>query len=117
MVALARLDNPVRIAEGLKGDLGLSDDELAAALGISPVFLQRWRSGIASPGSIDLRRLEHLAAVSTHLHETFKSPAGARWLRSESRYLGGQRPLDALLGGKFDRVEAALEALDSGIFV
>jgi hypothetical protein len=58
-----------------------------------------------------------LSAVASHPGETFGFPAGPRWLRSESRYLGGQRPLDALLAGEFDRVEAALEALDSGVFV
>jgi Antitoxin Xre/MbcA/ParS C-terminal toxin-binding domain len=50
-------------------------------------------------------------------HGRGATPGGTRWLRSESRYVGGQRPIDALRVGEFDRVEAALEALDSGIFV
>jgi hypothetical protein len=61
--------------------------------------------------------LRELSAVATHLNETFSSPGGPRWLRSASSYLGGQRPLDAILDGEFERVEAALEALDSGIFI
>ena len=35
----------------------------------------------------------------------------------ENRYLGGLTPSDAIQVGRFDRVEAALEALDSGVFV
>jgi hypothetical protein len=39
------------------------------------------------------------------------------WLRADSRYLGGLSPLDALRAGRIDRVEAAVEALASGIFL
>ena len=39
------------------------------------------------------------------------------WLRSGSSYLGGLTPQEALLAGRADRVRAALEALDSGVFV
>jgi hypothetical protein len=39
------------------------------------------------------------------------------WLRSDNPYLGGLTPLEVLRAGRTDRVEAALEALDSGMFV
>ena len=40
-----------------------------------------------------------------------------RWFRSESRYLGGMTPAEAVRVGRLDRVGAALEALDSGVFL
>ena len=48
----------------------------------------------------------------------FTTPEAARaWLHGSSRYLGGLTPAEAIRVGRFDRVEAALEALDSGVFV
>jgi uncharacterized protein (DUF2384 family) len=118
MVASPRTDTTtVRTLDRVQAELGLSDPELAAALGVSADVLRRWRSAAAAPGAEPSRRLRQLATVAAHLSETFAAPGGSRWLRSENRYLGGQRPIDALRVGEFDRVEAALEALDSGIFV
>ncbi|MEA2529698.1 MAG: hypothetical protein QOG89_1342 [Thermomicrobiales bacterium] len=117
MVALPHTSTTIRTIDQVQADLGLSDSEAAAALGVSLGTLRRWRSEAVSPGADPLRRLRQLTDVAAHLGETFATPGGPRWLRSESRFLGGQRPLDALLGGEVDRVEAALEALDSGIFV
>jgi hypothetical protein len=63
-------------------------------------------------------RLDDLAALVKRLDESFDSSDGAQgWLRSESGYFGGLTPMDALLRGRIDRVDAALEALDSGIFL
>ena len=43
---------------------------------------------------------------------------GARdWLRCPSRYLSGMTPLEALRAGRVDRAEAALGALDAGIYL
>ena len=57
-------------------------------------------------------------ALDRWLREAFDSPEAIRdWLNAENRYLGGLTPTEAVQVGRFDRVEAALEALDSGIFV
>jgi transcriptional regulator with XRE-family HTH domain len=117
MVAQSQTDSTIRIVDRMKADLGLSDAELATVLNVTPEVVRRWHSGAVALGAEPLRRLDQLEAVVAHLRETFKMPGGSRWLRSESGYLGGQRPLDALLSGQFARVEAALEALDSGIFI
>jgi len=63
-------------------------------------------------------RLDALEALVDRLDESFKTPQGViSWLQAESGYFGGLRPIDALLRGRIDAVDAALEALDSGIFV
>lgn len=41
----------------------------------------------------------------------------AAWLNANSAYLGGIKPLAALRVGRIDAVDAAIEALDSGVFL
>lgn len=56
-----------------------------------------------------------LAALHRHLSDVFDDQEAARiWMETPSRYLGGQTPADVVRNGRPDRVEAALEALDSG---
>lgn len=65
-----------------------------------------------------------LAALHAHLGETFTSYEGARhWIRSPLTYLSGLTPVQVLQAGdspqlaSVDLLEAALEALDSGVFL
>jgi transcriptional regulator with XRE-family HTH domain len=109
---------PGRAVEQLMGDLGLSKKELADALDATPRTLERWRAGGTYPQRDTRRRLAELVELDRHLQETFDDrEAVRRWLSSPSRYLGGLRPVEAVRVGRVDRVEAALEALDSGVFV
>lgn len=102
----------------LSRDLGLSTATLARATGTSARTVERWRTGETLPQRDARRRLAALLALDRRLRETFDSPATIRsWLNAENRYLGGLTPADAVQVGRFDRVEAALEALDSGVFV
>jgi transcriptional regulator with XRE-family HTH domain len=109
---------PGRAVETLEGGLGLSRGELASALGASARTVERWRTGHTYPQHEARERLADLLALEDRLGETFVDPEAARgWLRSGSPYLGGLTPLEALLAGRADRAGAALEALDSGVFV
>lgn len=57
----------------------------------------------ASPSALP-RRLHFALAV---LRDTFPDDAAVRrWLRRPAAFLGGERPLDALLHGRIDRLEA-----------
>lgn len=95
---------PSRDIEELGRALGLSADDLALALNT--------HSPEAPQHVVALRDLCHA------LLDTFKTPDAARaWLHTPSRYLAGLAPADAIRVDGFDRVEAALEALDSGVFV
>ena len=102
----------------LARDLGLSNTELATVLGVAPDLLARWRAGQAAPADEAKQRLVQLQDLHWHLCDTFITPTAIpEYLRTPLPYLGRQTPVDALLAGRIDRVEAALEALDSGAFV
>ena len=109
---------PGRAVEALEGGMGLSRGELAAVLGASAGTVERWRTGQTYPQHEARERLADLLALEGRLGETFGDPVARRaWLRADDPYLGGLTPLGALRAGRADRVRAALEALDSGVFV
>ncbi len=97
--------------------LGVTDDVLARALDVDPRALERWQRGMY-PQIATRRRLAFLEQLHGRLRTTFgDDDAISHWLHADSRYLGGLKPVDALRAGRIDRVEAAVEALDSGNFV
>ena len=117
MAALLEI-TPARAIEQLQHDLSLSPTELAGALNASPRTVKRWRESQTHPQHNTRVRLAALVTLDHHLRETFgSSEAVQAWLHASNRHLGGLTPADALRAGRVDRVEAALEALDSGIFL
>lgn len=98
----------------LESGLSLRESEVALALGISTRSLHRWSSGESHPQSESRAHLARLLALAEHLEETFGENAG-EWLEADIWYLGGIKPIEALRAGLIDRVEDALEALDSGL--
>lgn len=103
--------------EHVARSLVLSDPEIATALGVGPRTVGRWRRGDAVPQRDARDRLVALVTLGEHVRETFDDDAAAGWLRAENRYLGGLTPREAIRAGRPDRVEAALEVVDSGIFL
>lgn len=116
---MAMLDiAPHQAVEQVQQAFALSDDELARALASSPRTVNRWRTNSAYPQHESRERLAVLVKLAEHLTETFKTfEASHAWMNTDNRYLGGWKPADAIVLGRFDRVEAALDALDAGIFV
>lgn len=98
--------------------LDIGPDELARVLETNRRTVLRWLTDTNFPQGTSRRRLDEIEALVDRLDTSFKTRDGARaWLRAECGYFGGLRPIDALLSGRIDRVDAALEALDSGVFV
>jgi len=109
---------PHQVVEQLETDLYLTRDDLARVLNANVRTVERWRTGQAYPQLEARHRLAALVGLRNHLHETFATPEALReWLQTSNRYLGWLSPIDALRAGRIDRVQAALEALDSGIFL
>ena len=116
MATLAHV--PGQLIEQIEGTLGLSELELAQALRSNPRTVERWKAGSHYPQRDARERLAALEALTQHLTRTFAtSEAIGSWVHTPSRYLAGLTPAEVLLAGRIDRVEAALEALDSGFFV
>lgn len=107
---------PEQAIARLESSLALREPEIALALGISTRSLHRWSSGQSHPQRESRTHLARLLVLAEHLEETFGEDAG-EWLEADSRYLGGMKPIEALRAGRIDRVEAALEALNSGFVV
>jgi len=102
----------------LKSALGVTDAQLAQVIGTDARTVQRWYAEETYPQHGSRKRIDDLGALVQRLHGGFKTPDGAAlWLHAESGYFGGLKPIDALLRGRIDAVDAALEALDSGVFV
>ena len=109
---------PRQAIDALRAGLGFSEDELAQALGASRRTVGRWRTGAAYPQQIARKRLSALMELQQRIQGTFRGPeAPRRWFHTPSRYMGGITPAEAVRVGRLDRVEAALEVLDSGIFL
>jgi DNA-binding transcriptional regulator YiaG len=102
----------------LMTSFGISHAELARVLETSDRTVLRWLADETYPQHEARRKLDALDALADRLATSFDSREGAQaWLRAESGYFGGLRPLDALLSGRIDAVDNALEALDAGVFV
>lgn len=106
------------VLDQLEQGFALEPHELGAAIGVTLRTLERWRSEEAYPQHNARARLKDLITLDQRLQETFTDRDAVHgWLLADNRYLGGIKPVEALKVGRFDRVEAALEALDSGIFL
>jgi len=100
----------------LVADLGLTEHEVASALGVPTDAIECWRRGDLTPDREPRERLGQLVALHRHLHETIAPEEVAHWLRWTPHYLGGITPADAIARGQSDRVEALLTIIDYGIF-
>jgi hypothetical protein len=108
----------------LTDDLGIEDKDLHVIFDAEQRSIEKWTSGETLPQKETRRRLNELAALHAHLGQTFTSYEGARrWMRAPLRYLAGLTPLQVLRAGdaedatSVERLEAALEVLDSGVFL
>lgn len=80
--------------------------------------IEHWRDRAALPSNRGGERLTKLWNLQDHLFDTFTSVHAVRtWVHSPIRYLSGAAPAALIRAGNVDRVETALEALDSGVFI
>lgn len=110
------LSDPQDIVRYFRNALGLTEDELAQALGADQRSIRRWSSDTkaAAPQRRHAQRIDDLRDLSELLGETLPDPHIARWLRVRNRLLKGARPLDLLADGDYERVRDAAEAFVDG---
>lgn len=106
-------------ADLIRREWGWSPTELANALGVPETPILFWLAGDALPSEAVQPRLDSLLKLYARLQEVFSgdSITVRQWLYAPSKYLGGLTPVDAIRAGRIDRAEAALEALESGVFI
>jgi DNA-binding transcriptional regulator YiaG len=83
---------------GIRKQLGLTQEQLATALKISPRTVQNWESGIG------LSQLEKRAADIVDfvglLNDYISSEKQHDWLRTPNQAFGGRTPLEILMAGR-----------------
>lgn len=106
------------VIDDLMASLDISKDILAAALNTQARSIDRWHRGENIPQTEQRKRLDALVRLKNHLYRTFDDePSAHLWMQTNSRYLGGLKPIEVMRAGRIDRIEAALMALDYGAFI
>ena len=117
-VACIRSGLPAASAIAFKAALGLTNEELASVLGVSPRTVARLdaQTSHLDPVSGDrLVRSARLYAIAAEVLED--EPAAARWLKAPQRALGGAVPLELAQTDVGSRaVEALLGRMEHGVF-
>lgn len=110
---------PAQVVERLEHGFGLTAEDLARVLDVGVATVEDWRAGDHAPSPDVWSRLITWLQLFDRITETFADgPKGAQeWLHTPHRYLGWQTPAEVAKIGRFDRVDAALGALEWGIFI
>jgi len=95
----------------LREHFGLTQTELAHALGVSLRTVQNWERAGVSGSPRQLRDLEELWTI---LKESIKGSDIPAWLRSESDAFAGQRPIELLKEGKARDIIVEFRRLQAG---
>jgi DNA-binding transcriptional regulator YiaG len=81
-------------------DVGITQAEMAKAVGASTRTVQNWVSGANPPRGKNAERLLDLHTIVDVLRDSY-TPEGIKiWLRSRNLNLDLQRPIDLLLSGE-----------------
>jgi hypothetical protein len=104
---------PVEAARMAHALLALTAGEIATATGADQRSVRRWWNEDASPTRYR-RQLDDLRAIAEILSATMGEVAIGSWLRARNRYLGYERPLEALGRDEFDKVREAAVAFVEG---
>jgi len=95
----------------LREQFGLTQTELAHALGVSLRTVQNWeRAGVAGRP----RHLQDLEELSAILKESIKTSDIPAWLRSQCDAFAGQRPIELLKEGKTRDIIVEFRRLQAG---
>jgi transcriptional regulator with XRE-family HTH domain len=105
---------PQLVVKYLLEDVKLTQRELADAVGAGDRAVRRWAKEDGLPQARFLPAIDDLRDLVNILGESLPGVQTGRWLRARNRYLGGERPLDALKADKFSRVREAAEAYVEG---
>lgn len=109
---------PATSALAFKGALGLTNEELAALLGVSARTIGRWNPAKARLDPVAGDRLYRCARLFTLAAEVLEDrEAAVHWLKAPQRALGGAVPLELAATDVGARaVEALLGRMEHGVY-
>jgi CheY-like chemotaxis protein len=95
--------------------LGVSQEALGRMLNVSARTAHRWLKGTRPRRTQEVERLLEIVAL---LEQTLPSEDAIRsYLYRSNPILRGDKPIDLLIRGAFDRVAADLQAVQEGVYV
>lgn len=83
---------------------GVSQSELAEALGTSVRTVQNWAVGHSTPRGDSREKLLDVQFLIDELRDVYTDEGIGIWLRARNRNLGGARPVELITDGHFDQV-------------
>ena len=111
------IGDPLQTVQYLRRQGGLSEVDLADGTGASPRTVRRWAHARTQPQARYQRHIDDLRMVVALLDDSLTAKGTRQWLCSRNRYLNGQRPIDVLREGQFDRVQEAAQAFRDGYYL
>ena len=94
----------------------LTEQDLAIATGASQATVAAWLDGIAAPEGAHADRLIELAVIVQRLARTMTADAIPGRLNTAVPVLDGQRPLELIAGGQYERVARVVASFESPVF-
>ncbi len=101
------------LVDDLRGGV-LNNAELATITGVKTRQVQHWAAGTHRPQGEAKDRLLELHYILERLRDVYTAEGTDIWIHGRNRDLGGEKPIDLLAAGQFERVLAAIERLSAG---
>jgi ribosome-binding protein aMBF1 (putative translation factor) len=83
---------------------GLSQTDLADAIGASLRTVQNWATGQSTPRGDSREKLLDVQFLIDELRDVYTDEGIGIWLRARNRNLGDARPVELITSGHMDRV-------------
>lgn len=96
------------------GASGLTQAELAKAVGASVRTLQTWAAGTSQPTGVRAIRLLDVKLILEKLRDIYTEEGIRIWLHSRNGHLGMRRPIELLEQGEIDQVLDEVDSLVGG---
>lgn len=96
------------------GSSGLTQAELAKAVGASVRTLQTWAAGTSQPTGVRATRLLDVRLILERLRDIYTEEGIRIWLHSRNSNFGMRRPIELLAQGEIDQVLDEVDSLVGG---
>jgi hypothetical protein len=100
----------------LRDSVPLTERDLAIATGAPQATVAAWLAGAAAPEGAYADRLIELAVIVQRLARTMTADAIPGWLNTAVPVLDGQRPLELIAAGQYERVAQVVASFESAVF-